>query len=217
MRLYNQLELGLLLSDNPIIVECGADHGLTTLQFLKDYPKAQLFCFEPDPRNAVNFRKATIDYIDRCILYEVAITDKDGFVEFHQSYGRSSKHPNREHVYSSTIKDPTPQMKIHSWLKYKSSIQVKAIRLDTWLKTTKINSVDFMWADVEGAEENLIFGGTETLKKLHYLYIEYNDNENYGGRITSNDILNLLPDYVLLYKWANDMLLCNLKWAENNV
>lgn len=217
MKLYNQIELGLLLSDNPVIVECGADHGLTTLQFLNDYPKAKLFCFEPDPRNAVNFRKATIDYSNRCTLYEAAVTDKDGFVEFNQSYGRSSKHPNREHVYSSTIKDPQPQMKLHPWLKYKKPIQVKAIRLDTWLSNVNINTIDFMWVDVEGAEENLILGGTKTFEKLHYLYIEYNDNENYGGRITSQDILNLLPDYELIWKWPCDMLLCNINWNKNSV
>lgn len=212
MKLYNQIELGLLLSDNPIIVECGADHGLTTLQFLKDYLKAQLFCFEPDPRNAANFRKATAEYSNRCTLFEAALTDKDGFVQFYQSYGRSSKHPDREHVYSSTIKDPRPQMKIHPWLKYKEPIWVKAIKLDTWLYSVHIPVIDFMWVDVEGAEGNLIQGGTELFKRLHYLYIEYNDNENYGGRITSNDILNLLLDYDLLYKGLNDMLLCNRKY-----
>lgn len=209
MRLYNQIELGTLLSDNPVILECGADHGSTTLRFLKDYPKAYLFCFEPDPRNAANFRKAIVAYNDRCTLYEVAVTDEDGFIQLHQSYGRSKKFPNRDHTYSSTIKDPKPQIKIHSWLKYKEPIQVKAMRLDTWLEGTGIPLIDFMWVDVEGAEKELILGATEVLKRLRYLYIEYNDFRNYGGRITSKDIMGLLPQYELVQKWKNDMLLHN--------
>jgi len=209
MKLYDQIELGTLLFDNPVILECGSNDGTNTLQFLNDYPKAQVFCFEPDPRNVVSFRKATVEYIDRCFLYETAITDKDGFIQFHQSYGRSKKHPNRDHMYSSTIKDPVPQMKIHPWLKYKKPIQVKTMKLDTWLKGVGISFIDFMWADVEGAEEELILGGTEFFRRLHYFYTEYSDRENYGGRITSKDILKLLPDYELVHKWKNDMLLHN--------
>lgn len=212
MKLYDQVELGTLLSDNPVILECGANDGTDTLRFLKDYLKARVFCFEPDPRNVVNFKKATAEYSDRCFLYEVAITDKDDSIQFYQSYGRSSKHPERDHMYSSTIKGIEPHMKKHPWLKYRKPIQVETMRLDTWLKNVSIPFIDFMWADVEGAEEELILGGTEFFKKLHYLYIEYDNHESYGGRITAKDICRLLPNYSLVYKWSNDMLLCNKKW-----
>lgn len=212
MRLYDQIELDTLLSDNPVILECGSSDGGDTLRFLRDYPKARVFCFEPDPRNIIDFKKATAEYSDRCFLYEVAITNEDGSIQFRQSYGKSPVNPDHDHMYSSTIKDPEPQMRIHPWLKYKEPIQVKTMKLDTWLKNVSISAIDFMWVDVEGAEEELISGGTELLKKLHYLYIEYNDFENYGGRITSKDILRLLPNYVLVKKWTFDLLLYNKQW-----
>ncbi|MBE3095123.1 MAG: FkbM family methyltransferase [Actinobacteria bacterium] len=212
MKLYNQIELSSLLSKNPVILECGSNIGTDTLCMLKDYPNAQLHCFEPDPRNIITFKEATAEYNDRCTLHEIAIANEDGFIQFHQSYGRSPSKPQRDHVYSSTIKDPKPQIKLHPWLKYKEPIQVKVMKFDTWLKTVNIPTIDFMWTDVEGAEEEVILGGTELLKRLHYLYIEYNDFESYGGRITSTGILRLLPKYKLIKKWSCDMLLCNEQW-----
>jgi len=217
MKLYKQIELGALLSENPVILECGSNNGKDTLCMLKDYPTARLYCFEPDPRNVAIFKKAVAGFEDRCTLYEIAIANTDGFIAFRQSYGRRPHRPKSEFIFASTIKDPKPQMKLHPWLKYKEPIQVKAIKLDTWLKTVDIPTIDFMWTDVEGAEEEAILGGTELLKKLHYLYIEYNDFESYGGRITSNDILELLPNYKLVKKWKYDMLLHNEQWAYTQI
>lgn len=213
MKVHGQVELNTLLSSNSVILECGSNDGKTTLSFLKDHPQVRVFCFEPDPRNIIKFKTNVRRFDNRCTLYEVALTDKDVPVLLHQSSGRASKHPqDYVHTDSNTIKDPKPHMKIHPWLRFDNTIQVEGMRLDTWLSSVDIPLIDFMWADVEGAEENLITGGLKVFERLHYCYTEYSDHENYGGRITSYEILKLLPDFELVHKWANDMLLHNKKW-----
>ena len=37
--------------------------------------------------------------------------------------------------------------------------------LDSWVKANKINKIDFIWADVQGAERELILGGLKTLNE----------------------------------------------------
>jgi hypothetical protein len=50
-----------------------------------------------------------------------------------------------------------------------------------------ISFIDFIWADVQGAEEDLILGGLDTLRKrTKYLFTEYNNSEMYEGQINLN-------------------------------
>jgi hypothetical protein len=54
--------------------------------------------------------------------------------------------------------------------RFNDSIIVKTKRLDTWYREEGIESVDFIWADVQGAEENLIKGGQEALNRMIATY-----------------------------------------------
>lgn len=214
MKLYNEIDIRTLItSTTPVIVECGSNNGSTTVKFLDIFPQAQVFCFEADPRTIAIFKNQVKKYGNRCKLYEVAVTNKDGYVPFYQSYGTASGHPKGSvHMDASTIKGIEPMLKKFDWLRYKEPIQVVAMKLDTWLGSTDVSYIDFMWVDVEGAEGDLILGGTETLKRTHYFYTEYKDDMNFSGGVSSGDILNLLPDFELVKKWEYDMLLHNKNW-----
>jgi hypothetical protein len=37
-------------NDAPVIIDCGANIGLSTIFFKQIYPKSKIFCFEPDPK-----------------------------------------------------------------------------------------------------------------------------------------------------------------------
>ena len=88
------LEMGNLSADeirqmvgkeNPVILEIGANIGQTTIEFIKAMPKARIFCFEPDPRAAAILRE-TISLIQADIkVFEFAVGDFNGTVNFHQS------------------------------------------------------------------------------------------------------------------------------------
>ena len=76
----------------------------------------------------------------------------------------------------------------------------------------KIESIDFIWADVQGAEENLILGGRETINKSHYFYTEYSDRELYEGQVGLDWILNALPNFEVVERFSDDVLLRNMLW-----
>jgi len=199
----------MIVNDSPIIVECGANTGETTLEFLEIFPQALVHCFEPDPRCVKVFKKnCGVD--SRCVLYEAAISDIDGETTLYLS---TCNKPNTTtpHISASTIKGTKRNMEFHSWIRFDKNIIVPTIRLDTWLETVQTQYIDFLWADVEGAEENLILGGMNTLKRTKYFYTEYSNREVYDGEITLDQIVKMLPDFELIKTYEYDALFRNLK------
>ena len=75
----------LLHTDAPVILDIGANDGSTTLSFLKEFPNAKIYAFEPDPRAVAKFKAQIED--QRVQLFEIAIGSTDGKAEFHVSSG----------------------------------------------------------------------------------------------------------------------------------
>ena len=72
-----------------------------------------------------------------------------------------------------------------------------------------IEHVDFIWADVQGAEVDLVEGGQRTLANTRLLYTEINDIEMYEGQITLEGLLARLPGWSVVKRYPNDVLLRN--------
>lgn len=188
-----QIIKDLLKKENPIILEIGTDDGKDSMDFLETFKKIQLYCFEPNPESIEVF-KNRIQQDERCKLFKYAISDKDGETVFW-----ISKHSTGQ----SSIKKPTAikYARRRDGLRaacYKKSM-VKTKRLDTWTEENNIEHIDFIWADVEGAERELIQGGLETLNtKTKYLYIEYINERFYAKQPNLDEILGLLPNFELI-------------------
>ncbi|GEM_PF-1258177 len=201
----------LLAREDPVILEIGCNNGSHTLEFLRLFNKARIYAFEPDPRALAAFRSRIND--GRVKLHDMAISDKDGETEFHLSDGLPS--PEWKAIrplgwdLSGSIKQPKEHLIVNPWCTFAHAITVKTKKLDTWCREEGVAAIDFIWADVQGAEEDLIKGGLETLRKTRYFYTEYNDRELYKGQIPFVEIQRLLPDFDVLFKFANDALFVN--------
>jgi hypothetical protein len=66
-----------------------------------------------------------------------------------------------------------------------------------------------MWADVQGAESDLIEGAARFLRSVRYLYTEYNNDEQYEGQITLAGIANRLAGFELVRRYQSDVLFKN--------
>jgi len=100
---------------------------------------------------------------------------------------------------SSSINKPKNHLKMtmrgnQQIVEFNNPIEVPSIKLDTWFESqSDINFIDFIWADVNGGEKELILGGLNTLKNhVGYLYTEYSNNELMEGQPTLNEILDML-------------------------
>jgi 2-O-methyltransferase len=207
--------LGLLGKNDPVILDIGCNDGSHTLEFLRLFGDSRVYAFEPDPRAIVSFRSKVRS--DKAKLFEFAISDEDGNTQFHISDGIPSGEWARLRPggwdLSSSIKKPKEHLAVHPWCTFDTKVVVRTRRLDTWCLEQGVGPIDFIWADVQGAEENLIRGGREALGRTRYFYTEYCDRELYEGQISLGGIRKLLPDFDMLYRFANNVLLKNMKLA----
>ncbi len=72
--------------------------------------------------------------------------------------------------------------------------------------------IDFIWADVQGAEDLMLQGAKESLRdKIRYIYTEYNaSKEFYAGAPTKEKIIELAgPGWKVVKDYDTDILLKN--------
>ena len=203
--------LQLLNKDNPIILEIGTNDGEDSEDFVNTFKNIQLYCFEPDPRAILRFNNRMKKY-SNYKLYEMAISNNNGEIDFYLSGGSNPGMPwYGDWDKSSSIKKPKLHLLQHRWCIFNNTIKVETKRLDDWFEEEKLENIDFIWVDVQGAEKEMIEGAIETLKKTRYLYTEFDNLELYEGQPNLEQILKLLPDFKVVKFVENNVLLKNIK------
>lgn len=188
---------------NPIIFEIGCADGADTEGLLKEFPdeNLKLFCFEPDPRNLTAFKSRIDD--PRAVLMAKAVGDKDGRVIFHQT----------STIYSSSLKRPNFRAMNTVWptIKLRKDLLVDSIRLDTFMSQKHLELVDFVWVDVQGAEDLVLKGAKKSLEgKIRYFYTEYHNDIYYQGGPRLEDIIKYLgPNWEVVHDFRTDILFRN--------
>lgn len=180
-------------------LELGAHTGSDTV-WMARLPDVTLHAFEPDPRNHP-------PPLNNVRLHRMAIADRDGRAPF-----ILSRHGwGQEWTHSSSIKTPKNHLKRYP-VTFGESIEVATVKLDTFCQQHDLDVIDFVWADIQGAEREMILGGSQTLLRTRYLYTEYSDDELYENQATLAEILSLLPDFRVIELWEDDVLLENRRF-----
>jgi len=203
----------LLGKEDPVILDIGCNDGEHTLQFLGLFSGAKISCFEPEPRAAARFLVNVRDL--RANLFTMALGREDGEKTFYRSGGLPSGDwaglmPQGWDL-SGSLRNPSGHLVVHPWCTFNEQMLVHVARLDTWSQKHRVKFVDFIWADVQGAEEDLIIGGIETLNRTRYFFTEYSNQELYEGQITLDAILKMLPEFTVVDVYPNDVLLRNVR------
>jgi FkbM family methyltransferase len=196
----------LIEKSNPLILEIGANCGQTTVEFLREFPGAEIHAFEPDPRAVQKFRAMITS--PNVNLVEKAVGARNGTVEFNQSGGHEWIDPNGWD-HSGSIRKPKNHLKIWPSITFNKTIAVDLIRLDDWSREViGPREIDFIWADVQGAEIDLIQGGALTLARTRFFYTEFSDEECYEGQIDFNQLVQLMNDlgHRVRHKFRGDVL-----------
>ncbi|MBI3861225.1 MAG: FkbM family methyltransferase [Planctomycetia bacterium] len=203
--------------DDPLVFELGCNDGIDSANFLREFPGITLHCFEPDRRPLARFRERISD--PRCTLHEFAIGAADGEVEFHLSGGNPPDGRMNDWDLSSSLRRPTGHLAAHPWCTFDRKMTVQTRSLDSWLAgRPEITVVDFIWADIQGAECDLIAGGAAALQeRTRYLYTEFYEQPMYDGQIAGQEILDRLPAFecIGVYEGYN-MLLRNRQLSSQD-
>ena len=179
-----------------LFLELGAHNG-STAAWLAQIPNATIQVFEPDPRNQPPPQR-------NVVLHRKAIGDHNGQTSLLLSrYGWG--HP---WTHSSTIKQPFNHL-LRYPVTFGESLQVELQTLDSFYEEQGLGIVDLLWADIEGAEGDMIRGGRQTLSRTRYLFTEFSDDELYKDQVTLNEILAMLPQFRVIEMWEDYVLLEN--------
>jgi FkbM family methyltransferase len=177
-------------------LELGAHTGSDTT-WMAAIPGVTLHAFEPDPRNHP-------PALANVTPHRAAIAGRDGSAPF-----ILSKHGwGMEWTYSSSIKPPKNHLQ-HYPVTFGESIEVQAVTLDSVCREWGLGAIDFIWADIQGAEAEMIRGGRKTLERTRYLYTAYSDEEMYENQATLPEILEKLAGFRVAELWPEDVLLEN--------
>ena len=149
--LTHQEIAALIKKSNPTILEIGCNDGDDTLAFLHAMPDAKMYCFEPDPRAVGRFKTNLGSSLDRVRLYEIAISDRKGQIDFYTSTSDNVDFP-KGWDRSGSIRRPKNTLTVYSHgLNSKKSITVSTRRLDDWCIENDIKESRFYLDGCPGA------------------------------------------------------------------
>ncbi|WP_428389123.1 FkbM family methyltransferase [Mucisphaera sp.] len=200
----------LVDKDNPVILEIGCNDGSHTRWFLEEFKNPVIHCFEPDPRAIKRF-KENLGENEYVTLHEIALSASNGTIQFHQSDGVPDKHRELAEGWdlSGSILEPHKHKEIVPWCKFESVIDIESRTLDTFMATVNLDTIDLVWMDVQGAEYQVLAGATNTLRKIRYIYTEYNNAELYKGQKDLLWLVKFLRDFTIKQRFKDDVLFAN--------
>jgi FkbM family methyltransferase len=156
-------------NDQPVIIDCGANVGLSVIFFKHLYPKCKITAFEPDPVlfSYLERNIASLNY-ENIKLYQKAIWTENGNIDFLSEGGFSGK-ISKDKLNSKTV-------------------SVQAVRLSDFLQ----EKIDFLKIDVEGVETEILEECAHLLKNISFIFIEY--HSTFGENQSLHEILTLLSE-----------------------
>jgi FkbM family methyltransferase len=202
-------------AENPVIFEfgtCDGQHTNIMCSLLKQMQKKfNYHAFEADFRIIPTFSRINIQHLSDIKFNNAAIGNTDGTVKFNLSGGEESRpgHFKQAFYGSSSIRTPKKTLEFWPDMTFEES-EVKCYKFDTYYDMVNPGVIDFIWADIQGAEGDLIDGGQLALSKTRYFYTEYSNDELYEGEINLQEILNRLPgEWSVVEDYGSDVLLKN--------
>jgi FkbM family methyltransferase len=171
-------------SNTPVIIDCGANIGLSAIYFKLLYPNSMVIAFEPDNNNFELLKKnIELNNFKNVELYKKAVWTKDGTISFEANESEASR-INEE--------------------KADDAVLVECIKLASFL--SHYPKIDFLKMDIEGAEDKVIDDCSDVLSNIQNMFIEYHGKTTETEKLTK--MLSLFEEkgFLVYIKNAADEL-----------
>ena len=189
------------VTQQPVIIDCGANIGISVLYFKSLYPHAIVHCFEPYSK-AVEYLKRNIEENDlqNVFVYREAVSARDGEIKLNIPADANMLNPTVLIAKDSTVSEI-----------------VKSVKLSSFVNSIK-EDIDLIKLDVEGAEyeiiEDLHNSGLLATGKVRMFIIEYHDSvfkdalrlKRFIGMLSDNNY-NVLHQQLYPSKPHSDVLI----------
>lgn len=197
MRDLSATDLRLMIGSARMIVEIGCNDGTDSVQLARQFPEAQIHCFECEPRAIEKFERNVHE--PNVTLHKVALTDVAGEQTFYQSGGYQNWDK------SGSLRKPTFHLVRSPEITFDTTIVVPTATLDSFGL-----SPDLIWEDTQGNSHNVFAGGTRTLEKTRWLKTEcHMPTPLYEGAWSQDQVIEFFKGWTCVMRAADDLLLRN--------
>ena len=144
------------IKEGDIVLDCGANVGVYTRRALKQGARI-VVAIEPAPQNIEVLKRNFSSEIEqgRVIVYPKGVWDKDDMLVLHQ-------HSDNSAADSFMINQEKDKAETHA-----SDEKLSLTTIDKLVAELKLDRVDFIKMDIEGAEVKALNGARETIAKFH--------------------------------------------------
>lgn len=164
------------LNPGDTFIDVGANGGIFTLLASKQVQHGHIYAFEPDQRNLKILKhNLSINNITNVTILESALSNIEGETKFAIA---------KDGALNSLADTNRREQEIAEWQ------TVKVTTLDTFVRDYKVEKVNFIKIDTEGAEKLILEGGKETLSSNQLIIMfEASDLNAHGFGYLIKDFL----------------------------
>lgn len=171
----------LELSAGSVVLDCGANFG--TFSAYAASKGCQCYAFEPTPELQPILQEYTGIYPGKIMPVESALSNQNGTAMLHLSSYSCGANSLLDRVQSQ------------------KRITVPTMTVDSFIEQNQLDTVDFIKADIEGAERMMLDGAKNTLAKfapkLSLCTYHLPDDKE----VLAQKIKQYNPKYQIVYKW----------------
>jgi FkbM family methyltransferase len=165
------------VDSDPVMIDGGANIGISVLEWKTRWPMARVICFEPDPDSfrllQMNIQRNDVPGV-QCI--EAALNDFDGQCTLFGERGKGA---------DSRGNSIQPEWGVREG---SGATKVRCRRLSPFL----VEPVAFLKLDIEGAEECVLREASSALHQVDAIYVEVHETESLSETNSSSRITQLL-------------------------
>lgn len=178
------------ISNNPIVIDVGANVGYFSLFSLVRYPKAKVFSFEPMPMNFELLKK----YRDENKNLDFnptnrAMSGEKGHITL--QYDASDSFTTSASIFDTSIGSDT--------------LKVETVTLEDVINENQLEKIDLLKLDCEGSEYSILYGASEAvLEKVKALTIETHLGK--GDKENRDDLVKFIEQKGFTTKVENDIV-----------
>ena len=174
------------LKDGDVVIDCGANTGMFSA--VADCYGARVYAIEAISDTIVRYLATTASLGKHITVVNNAVWDKIKLLEFA--------------VIENHIGSACCQELLWGGEQVSERPKVQGITLDTFVRQMQLDRVDFIKADIEGAERNMLRGARNTLQRFkpRLSLCSYHRPDDVG--VLQDLILAICPDYVMTQKWS---------------
>jgi FkbM family methyltransferase len=145
----------VFLEERDVVIDAGSNMGIFSLLAAENY-RCEVHAFEPaaEPLSYLKKNVELNNLNDLIKVYSMGLSNDNNTINIQID----SSHLGRSTIMPDMVLD-TVTTEIRNEL-------IQCISLDSWVKENNIQKIDFIKADIEGAERLMLQGATEVLRKF---------------------------------------------------